>query len=527
MLDFCPFDFNKIDMDNLAYELVFADEWNWEKVKAKTIIGTAMKAKKIHYINENDTRREINYIERGVDVKHVMLLENDVANGKNGLQQLLELIEKGVTSDREREETRRIETNSNSDIDYGEEISTQLAGSDTRNLTENYENMEAVVLKHEVLNGIDTFFDKYHNIIMYAMPCCPYCHNRLPIGWKRAEDFIAVSLIAPTLGGKTTLLCSMMHKNWSVFQNYKFTDGRRLYINAAHMAGDPTDTAYAAMQEDSDKMCKVNGTCPQNTSKSKWISPIFLNIQFEGHCLILGIYDNAGENLQYANPNRKTNLQMLLDKMFADIYLFDPKDINIKLPKEKKKSADSGIEILNLEEQGRMQREQANATISAESILSMPEEEREEKFNILEVHNQINSSRSAAYKRDEMKNMYFMGVLIKCDLLENVNTIKNNDRYKVLLDRKNPEKEININQMIGRSDLVRSMFEGLELLGEDASVEDFEEDYGDGKSFWHCISALGCDAVPAGPLKGKYAPIRIADPILTCIVRRIADNKWL
>lgn len=39
MLDFCPFDFNKIDMNNLAYELVFADEWTWERVKKETVIG--------------------------------------------------------------------------------------------------------------------------------------------------------------------------------------------------------------------------------------------------------------------------------------------------------------------------------------------------------------------------------------------------------------------------------------------------------------------------------------------------------
>ena len=60
MLDFCPFDFNKIDMNNLAYELVFADEWTWEKVKKKTVIGEDPKP----FINETDDRRNTHYKDR-------------------------------------------------------------------------------------------------------------------------------------------------------------------------------------------------------------------------------------------------------------------------------------------------------------------------------------------------------------------------------------------------------------------------------------------------------------------------------
>ena len=60
MLDFCPFDFNKIDMNNLAYELVFTDEWTWERVKNETVIGEEPKP----FINENDDRRNTHYKDR-------------------------------------------------------------------------------------------------------------------------------------------------------------------------------------------------------------------------------------------------------------------------------------------------------------------------------------------------------------------------------------------------------------------------------------------------------------------------------
>ena len=92
MLDFCPFDFNKIDMNNLAYELVFADEWTWEKSKEKDGYQEDPKP----FINENDDRRNTHYKDREdkkfVEVQHVVLLENRNPRGKNGFQQLLELI---------------------------------------------------------------------------------------------------------------------------------------------------------------------------------------------------------------------------------------------------------------------------------------------------------------------------------------------------------------------------------------------------------------------------------------------------
>lgn len=529
MLDFCPFDFNKIDMNNLAYELVFADEWTWERVKNETVIGTDTKP----FINENDDRRNIHYKDREdkkfVEVQHVVLLENRNPRGKNGFQQLLELISarNGYEADkREYKDMVENDTDNISGGGYGSinlELSISASGSN--------ENTDKISLEYRQVDGIDTFFDEYNNEVMYAMPCCPYCHNRLPIGWREAEDFGAVSLMAPTFGGKTTFLYSMMNKNWSVFRNYRFSDGKRLYIKTAHWPGDPTDTSYASMQAESDEMCRNYGKCPPNTQKDRWIPPAFLNIQFEGHVLILGIYDNAGENLQKGNPHKKTNLKMLLNKMFAEIYLFDPGDLNLSLTKEKKKRRNTQSEILTIEEQGKMQKEQANTVIRVSSILneneSGNESGNEEKFQVLEVFDNMITFRTLNNMLDQMQNMYFIATLIKCDLLENVTDIAGNNKYNVLLKREAPDRVLNINQMIGRSDTVREMFEELDLFGGRYRVEDLEGYYGDGKSFWHCVSALGCDAEIAGTLKGSYTPIRVADPLLTCIVRRVADNGWL
>ena len=88
MLNFCPFEFKDIDMNNLAYELVFPNTWNWEKVKKETVIGT----EKLAFINENDTRRNKHFKE-DTTVQHVILLETKKKGGKNGFQRLLDLIE--------------------------------------------------------------------------------------------------------------------------------------------------------------------------------------------------------------------------------------------------------------------------------------------------------------------------------------------------------------------------------------------------------------------------------------------------
>lgn len=522
MLDFCPFDFNPIDMNNLAYELVFANEWDWERVKHMTVIGTDKKP----FINENDDRRKLHYNEKStkehVDIKHVVLLENRDPRGKNGFQHLLELIA-------DKSETTAGLSEENIDEDVSDRYG--VSADETRLRTSEAEyrkNNSLISLRYERVDGVDTFFDEYNNEVMYAMPCCPHCHNRLPIGWMEAEDFGAVSLMAPSMGGKTTFLYSMMNKGWSAFRNYRFSDGRRLNITAAHWIGDATDTAYASMAEESDNMCRDYGQCPPNTQKDRWIFPVFLNVQFEGHILILGIYDNAGENLVKGNPNKKTNLKMLLNKMFAEIYLFDPRDLNISLPTaDKKNRGEVKSEILTIEEQGRMQREQADMIILASSVLNGNKISNEEKFQILDVYNNMINSRMQKNMLNRMQDMYFIGTLIKSDLLENVTAVAGNSKYNVLLKREIPDKTLNINQMVGRSDLIREMFKELNLLGGKSSIEDLEDYYGDGKSIWHCISALGCDAETAGLLKGKYAPIHVADPILTCIVRRVADNGWL
>ena len=57
-------------------------------------------------------------------------------------------------------------------------------------------------------------------------------------------------------------------------------------------------------------------------------------------------------------------------------------------------------------------------------------------------------------------------------------------------------------------------------------IDMFCRDYGKGVSR-HCVSATGCDAVENDHLLGKYNPINIGDPVISCIVSRMKELGWL
>ena len=484
MLDFCPFDFEKIDMENLAYELVFLNGWSWERVKEDTIFGDPeLEA----YIVENDTVRSEEFLERKkVDVQHVILLE-DKSGKKCGFQHVLELIEK--------------------------------KGGD---------------LRYELENG-QHIFKLRNKKIVRAMPCCPYCHSRLPIGWEYADDFIAISLMGRTSGGKTTLLYSLMDHNWTKLKNIVLPepDGRRVFITAAHLHGDPKDSMYYALEKEAEEMCKKDGDCPHNSEKEIPLPPVFLKVVFEKHTMIVGIYDNSGENLETRSYGIYTDImEKLLDKMFAEIFLFDPYDMNLKLSEKPMKVERESCQILEIEAQGELQKENQDMRKSADEVLFRGRRSREEKekFRAFTVYENIKDARMQEELLEKMKTMYFVGVLSMCDLIENMPEVKAEEKYIELFSRGQVQHSgLDDNEIEGRSDLVRRLFINLELFGEntESKIAMFENDYKTGGVFWDCVSALGCDAELAGKIYGEYDPIRVADPLLTCIMKRMEDNEWL
>lgn len=530
-LNFCPYEFKEIDMDNLAYELVFPEDWSWEKVKNETVVGTGEKP----YIAENDDRRDIHF-RKDTTVDHIILLEAPKPGRKNGFRILIEYIERENAKLIEKIEKDFPATGLEDDLD--EEIGYFSEMKDKKK-----------ELIHVSGKRSEEFQDKTGNIIMYAIPCCPHCHNRLPIGWDKAEDFGAIALMAPSGGGKTTFLLSMMNKNWRAFQRLGgYPDNRyKLNIVSAHWQYDTKDVTYQNMIKNSEEMCKKGGVCQDHTNRAYWIPPVFLSVEYYGHTMIVGLYDNAGEELSRMNTMNRPNLKMLLDKIYAGLYLFDPHDLNIVLPRRRRENIRQRLEeckLMTIEEQGMIQQNAQEGVTGRElqERIEILSDEKGDVSRALEVYDTYRSTLIQQGCQEQLEKMYFAGIIIKSDLLETSDEIRAREKYDVLFDRQSVNDMLDTDSMEMRSRLVQEMIREFRLF-EPVDIDDFKRDFGEidekgqptGRQAvsWHCISALGCDADTSevhgcgGRLQGEYAPIRVAEPLLTCILKRIADNGWI
>ena len=518
MLEFCPYDFEPIDPNNLAYEAVFfgteaGNKYTWEKVKE--IVGMEKVPK---YIAEKSKRR----------MKFFNIGENDVGaqalvgtplifrasnkiGGKSGLYQF---IENFIENSHGRNAIKSDEYDDEYDEydDYDDEYS------------------ENNCLKHKMENGEDIFVDDMGTTIMKAIPCCPKCHNRLPVGWNKAEDFRAIALMAPTTGGKTTFLYSMMHDNWKTL-NALDTEGMgSMYITSAHW---DDDLLYKQLKDAAEQMCKPQGNCPQHTNKTMRIPPIFFNLKYqkhlydEEHSVIFGIYDNAGEILSMMSPN-DPRIHNLLDKMSTAMFLFDPKDLNITLP-EKLTNIKQNLKecrVLSSKEQGEFQVANSGKVKSAQDLLKEfwrePEKKEKKPMGIYTNYTSLVINRGLLRK---LQQMHFLGILVKSDLLRQTEAVKNaNGKYDTLFDANNNNGMLDISAIFNRSSMVEEMIGDFRLFG-DYDLDRIQTNFGEVS--WHCISALGCDAELGGNLLGEYNPIRVAEPIALCILRLLQEKGWL
>lgn len=544
-LKFCPFEFERIDVTNLAYELMPQGDWTWDRIRKETVIGEYLD----RYVNTSDSRRQERFqikssreqiilLESYMDQKEGICLRE---NGMSVLKKLLDgrkPVEKPVRAPEERYElvpayTANMEgLYEEEEEDFGADMMDSAIDPGNGKLTLEIKPDEHAFGEYDILCTQSKI------AILHVVPCCPVCHNRLPIGWLEAEDFCAVSLLAPTSGGKTTLLYSMMYDRWSAFQTFMSYKGRSLSIIPAYNPDDPTDDVYYAMSKEAEQLCE-NKTCPDNTQKG-WVLPVFVQVNYDGAVYIVGIYDNAGELLQGQDVRNHQNLRLLIDKMYADIYLFNPEDMNnIRLNRARetvKKQNVENCEMLDLAAQGEYQEKEGNMAIYAKELLSAGRQTGAgKKTDILRVYSNTRAMRIQNRCGEHMRTgMHFLGVLIKSDLLRDADAIRNTKKYEVLFDPESPDDMTDLDQIMGRSMLVEEMIREFRLLGN-TKLQDFEVAYGAAGSkvrgaanrdsvSWHAVSALGCDAELAGRVLGDYQPIRHAEPLMTCILKFLDEN---
>ena len=522
-LTFCPYDGKKIEFNNLAYEIVFSEGWDFKRVKNDTVLRNKSRA----YIVEHDTKRQesLPFVDRE---NHVMLLANSDKNGENGLTLLRDLIEQGEPEQMEKPAASYEDTMKHL---YG--MKFQLNGPSEK-IEVDYPAVRTK-LHYSYMQGKHTFLDQNEDPVMYALPCCPYCHNRLPVGWEEADDFIGVSLMGPKGAGKTSFLYACMHNKAENLAHSMMLAGAPVTIRPAHFEMDAKDSVYAYVCAQAARMCRENGRCPDGSAEQKAL-PVFLRVQYgtgeKKKLLIVGIYDDASQYLAQIDTIANGAFARLSDKMYADLYLFDPRDLQFQNIAAKKMSGQSRFKActaLSIEEQAKFQSEHAGQVISAQEILAIDEENAgEPKENrmmetipTMQLYDRLVSMYRRYGAADVLERRRFLGVIAKNDLIRE----QVGEDYRALVTSVSVNSESEYGEIQRRSELTEDMLRSYGILGRQ-DLEKIRRDYGKGAG-WHCISATGCDVVEHDHLLGAYAPIHVEDPIIACIVSRIKDMGWI
>jgi hypothetical protein len=295
-----------------------------------------------------------------------------------------------------------------------------------------------------------------------------------------------------------------MADQWKALVRNVQINGSPVNIMPAHYIG------YGGFYDEIIEMAEQlsnDGICPHPIDRNKLIQPLFLNVVYKGHRMIVGIYDIASYKPDKPFELWNRYLKYAIDNSDADLFLFDPMDMDIELLRDR-------IDPVSIKE--------GEACESAEDYL-IEGEIKKRPLNMYHVMNFQRYGRRAV--PDKKSSRHFRGVIVKSDLLQ---PIVDEGKYGVLF-RDTFEDPSDRDGVLTTNEIIKDMIKEYRLFGNlsDDEIDDIGSNYKKGRRSWHCISALGCGEDMCGKLKGDYAPIRVAEPFIRCIVDRIADNGWI
>lgn len=502
-LNFCPYEpdfnkndgsFRKIDMENPAYEMKFYFKRSYEELKNKTVLGSHLD----DIVKAGPDPRLRNMYNDEAD--HYMLWES--IGGKPGdLKRLLEAIDEG---------NENFESAPSMDI-YGKGDAQKLEYQKNPNGT------------YTISYGIGS--DMAAVPIVDIVPCCPICHRPLPLGWHDAEDFMALSLMAYMSGGKTTYLLSMMAENWACFNNMD-TGSVSLEVTSAHNA--EHEKWYEELENAAEKLVD-EGYCPKPTDPSaERIPPIFLAVEYNGHKMILGLYDNSGETFQ--NMASGDPRVIMLSCMDAHLFLIDPAEMSVPIQKKHRREGSSTKEyrLMNIAQQAEFQVKHQAEMVSGQSLLDAEDKKlKRKKQDWHEMFTNMKKAYKLAGVDKQMNKQHLSCVVVKSDLLEDLPEFYSVMHKKSLFNR----KDINLNkdEMFVQQDEIEEIIFDKYVFRDHLQKRKLSDAFN--SVSWHCISALGCDAeaVESGLFQFEvedYSPIRLAEPVAARILERVVENNW-
>lgn len=366
--------------------------------------------------------------------------------------------------------------------------------------------------------GEFSFYISDGSSTLYSIrPCCPKCTTLLPDYWFDDEivDYVPVALIGPSAGGKTTYMTSLMHSSF-----YDLLSGMGGFTFTISNAID--DESKVAIQKPRYNNLKLleDGYFPDKTEDNKYPPVMFRMSRWDNsdkrNYIILSIFDSAGEIFQ--NNTLDSNKLNFLKNMHALIYFMEAAqiqkdDIGLEFCESDKFS---GIDDPN--KQGEFQKQKESKT--ALEIINNSKRKISAFKMLLTI---INKVKADNVRGNPPKWKHISFTIIKCDELKKIDS-KLSDELKKLVEP--PE--------LSFSPLKRDVIQGITGL-----IEPFINEFFSGETnerIGEC-KALGVDyschcTSVAEPLKTndkrcKFNPIRIADPIVACLIDKFEELEWI
>lgn len=559
MLDFCPYEvgrgnkgYRKIDRNRLAYEMIFYAGYSYDSFMKAT-----SKYKIDGLIEVGEDARQADFH----DVVYRYMMKAPKGNGKTGPEKLIDWIRKvdSQTTNAESEQKEILFEK----IDGEEQNGWGRKDSGfSIDCIPNEDGSYLIVKKNE---------EEREAVIAQLIPCCPNCHSRLPIGFLNADDYIGVYLCAPAGGGKSTYLTSLYANQFARLKNI----GEKVKIVPAHYSSNASNSSWSNTEKkdlgkiavdtfyeervEASKMLVNQGICPDPTNTEQLIRPTFLRALVPGKTgnkvLMVGIYDNSGEVL--AESQAMNEKIIMLANMYAQIYMIEPVQFGVCPLETEEDSAVDGtdfqdIRLLEIQKQGEYQEDHEGEVITGKELLEVPKQrvksltdrknsttDKNGEYNLypapFDLLTKLESDMSEIGMDFPFQNQHIAFTIIKCDLLKDLDVMQD---YEYLFDPQNRK----INQKVLWDDNLASMRDEDnkeivdKLLFETEDGEENEallESVTYASQSWHLVSALGTGtkAIPNTTpkkyqLTGKYDPIRLEEPLVTCIIKRIKENGW-
>lgn len=361
-------------------------------------------------------------------------------------------------------------------------------------------------------------------VIVTNTMLCPHCHNVLPQNFWN-YDMYRVGLAGSVAAGKTVFLSTLM------INGFRVLNRDTLFVRNAH--GDSMDSNKMEMERIAE-LLRREQICPDPTNKA-FMPPIYLEIAYKNEecnkTFLLAIYDVAGEMIRRGAGAGKTTFARHMDGI---ICFTDPSAMLLDQPIPLKKSLDEGkilaeCRLLTKEEQIAVQRKsnEEGKKIMYHSSNMVTAEEDEDFLYERRLDTILDSIRTGIGD-NQLKNINIALTIAKCDLLEDLEEIKEVVGHSLLFQREELHRGwINQDHHLLRQYVLDKVFE-QKVFHLQRNLAEYKS------SALFCISALGCETHQVEQQQmivtkavRKIDPIRVEEPLMWLLMKYMKERRWI